>query len=243
MKIKRYKHARRNLNFYRHNFSFREPHQILMDGTFTRAALQYKINIKEQLPKYIGGDVQLLTTQCCIHEAESLGSAAYGAMLILKRFKPRMCGHKNSPVTAKECLLSMVGKDNSNRYFIATQDPELTKRVQHIAGVPLLYINFNAIVLEKPSINSTKAAEAIIDAKVKPSEQEKETIDKLKKAAGIEEPVKRKKRKRKGGPNPLSCKKKKVKHNPEDGRKTEGKRKRKRHKRVHIGGHVKQDST
>ncbi|XP_070555505.1 rRNA-processing protein UTP23 homolog [Ptychodera flava] len=240
MKIRRYKHARRYLSFYRNNFSFREPHQVLIDGTFCTAALKYKINIREQLPKYLDGEVQLLTTQCCIREAESIGQEAYGAMLILQRFQPRMCGHRNNPVAAADCFLSLVGKNNSNRYFIATQDPELTVKIHRIPGLPVLYINFNAIVLEKPSTKSTEIAEKNVSQKIKPSEQEKETIEKLKKAVGIEEEVKRKKRKRKGGPNPLSCKKKKVKLNPESSKATEGKRKRKRRKRVHVAEHVKE---
>ena len=59
MKVKRYKHCRKYLGFYRNNFNFREPHQVLVDGTFSQLALKNKINIKEQLPKYLGGDVQV----------------------------------------------------------------------------------------------------------------------------------------------------------------------------------------
>ena len=59
MKIKRYKHARKYLNFYRNIFHFREPHQILIDGTFTQMALKHKTDIKDQMPKYLGGEVQV----------------------------------------------------------------------------------------------------------------------------------------------------------------------------------------
>lgn len=40
MKIQRYKKAHKTLTFYKHNFGFREPFQILIDATFCQAALQ-----------------------------------------------------------------------------------------------------------------------------------------------------------------------------------------------------------
>lgn len=39
MKIKRYKKVNRRLNFYNNNFGFRQPYQLLIDGTFCLAAL------------------------------------------------------------------------------------------------------------------------------------------------------------------------------------------------------------
>lgn len=63
MKIKRQKQAKKTLSFYKYNFSFREPFQILIDGTFCQAALKNKIQIKEQMPKYLMGEVQLCTTK------------------------------------------------------------------------------------------------------------------------------------------------------------------------------------
>ena len=77
MKVKRYKHAKKVLSFYKTTFKIREPYQIIggyaavvetwrqtvitcvVDGTFCQAALKGKIQIKEQLPKYLGGRVQL----------------------------------------------------------------------------------------------------------------------------------------------------------------------------------------
>lgn len=39
MKIARYKRAQKTLSFYRNNFGFREPYQILIDATFCQTAL------------------------------------------------------------------------------------------------------------------------------------------------------------------------------------------------------------
>uniref|UniRef100_A0A670K0U7 UTP23 small subunit processome component n=1 Tax=Podarcis muralis TaxID=64176 RepID=A0A670K0U7_PODMU len=63
MKIKRQKHAKKNVGFYKHNFGFREPFQVLLDGTFCQAALRNKIQIREQLPGYLAGATQLCTTR------------------------------------------------------------------------------------------------------------------------------------------------------------------------------------
>lgn len=43
MKIRRYKKVNKNINFYVNNFGFRQPYQILIDGTFCYAALNVSI--------------------------------------------------------------------------------------------------------------------------------------------------------------------------------------------------------
>lgn len=63
MKIKRQKQAKKTISVYKNNFGFREPFQILVDGTFCQAALKNKIQIKEQMPKYFMGEVHLCTTK------------------------------------------------------------------------------------------------------------------------------------------------------------------------------------
>lgn len=39
MKIRRYKKVNKRLGFYINNFGFRQPYQLLIDGTFCYAAL------------------------------------------------------------------------------------------------------------------------------------------------------------------------------------------------------------
>lgn len=63
MKITRQKHAKKNLGFFRNNFGVREPYQILLDGTFCQAALRGRIQLREQLPRYLMGETQLCTTR------------------------------------------------------------------------------------------------------------------------------------------------------------------------------------
>lgn len=72
MKITRYKRVQRFLSFYKNNFDFHPPYQIILDGTFCQAALSNKVNISEQMPKYLNDEVKLLTTVCVINEVEKL---------------------------------------------------------------------------------------------------------------------------------------------------------------------------
>jgi U3 small nucleolar RNA-associated protein 23 len=68
MKVKRTKRAKRIMNFFHFNYQYNEPHNILVDGTFCQAALQSKINLREQLPKYLDTGVEIFTTKCVLEE-------------------------------------------------------------------------------------------------------------------------------------------------------------------------------
>lgn len=124
--------------------------------------LQMKVNIREQLPKYLG-EVKLLTTKCCILESEKLGSPLFGATLILKQFAVHKCGHDQEAKPAMKCLKSMLGTNNPGRYFIVTQDPDLREKCRKIPGTPILYLHHSAPVLEKPSNMSENFANETIE--------------------------------------------------------------------------------
>lgn len=242
MKIKRQKQAKKNISFYKYNFNFREPFQILVDGTFCQAALKNKIQIKEQMPKYLMGDVHLCTTICALKELESLGKELYGAKIILQRFQVRNCAHFKNPIPASECLLSMLEETNPHHYFVATQDHTLTAGLKQIPGVPLFYIILNTIVLDKPSQASLDHVQKVqLGELVSLSQQQ--SIRSLKEEQGVgQKDAERRgtKRKRKvSNPNPLSClkKKKKVTPTPPPKKTEEGqKKKRSRHKKRKTGG-------
>lgn len=74
MGIKRQKQVRKSLAFYKQNFGYSPPYYILVDGTFCRAALKQKINIREQLPKYLEAEINICTTQCTLDECEAFGN-------------------------------------------------------------------------------------------------------------------------------------------------------------------------
>ncbi|XP_037650002.1 rRNA-processing protein UTP23 homolog [Sebastes umbrosus] len=242
MGLKRQKQAKKTISFYKYNFSFREPFQILIDGTFCQAALKNKIQIKEQMPKYLMGEVQLCTTNCALKELETLGKELYGAKIILQRFQSRRCPHLKEPVPASECLLSMLGDTNPHHYFVATQDHALTAGLKKIPGVPLLYIVLNTMVLDKPCQTSLDHVKAVQLGELVSTAQQ-QSIRSLKEEQGIDQKDgerKGKKRKRKQShPNPLSCLKKKKKGGPTPPKKKteEGeKRKRSRNKKQRTEG-------
>ncbi|XP_066922333.1 rRNA-processing protein UTP23 homolog [Clytia hemisphaerica] len=240
MRIKRLKHCKKYVNFYKTTYGFREPYQILVDLTFCQYALTYKVNIKEQVPKYIEGESQLFTTSCILEEGKQLGKQLGGAVHICKQFKLRKCGHSKA-VPAQECILSMIGDTNDNHFFVASQDSELRDHLRTIPGVPLLRIHYNALVLEKPSKDSITEAQKIDSVKVSASGYEKERLDQLKKMKGLAEDVgveeQLKKPKKVKGVNPLAAKKKKAKNGGAFGKQTDPSKKRSR-KKTRIAQHV-----
>uniref|UniRef100_A0A0K8T081 rRNA-processing protein UTP23 homolog n=1 Tax=Lygus hesperus TaxID=30085 RepID=A0A0K8T081_LYGHE len=211
MRINRQKKVNRYLCFYANNFGFRKPYQILIDGTFCHTALKDKINLSDQMPNYLDGDVKLLTTPCAIIETEKLGPPVYGAMLILKQFAVHKCGH-TEPISAAACFRHMLGKKNKSRYMIATQDRELQSRVRMVRGTPLLFIHRKAPTLEPPSPLSVHAANTKQQQSVFLSDGERQNLKKAKEAIlGPQQPlILKRKNKKVGGPNPLSCKKKRT---------------------------------
>ncbi|KAK6022369.1 hypothetical protein OSTOST_11940 [Ostertagia ostertagi] len=202
MKVKRLKRAHRILTFFKYNYKISPPFRVLVDGTFTNAALANKINLREQLPKYLGGDVEIVTTKCVLAELESLGSPVYGALVIARQFEVDVCPHTPSRPAA-DCLAHLARRaaKGKTKYVIATNDDSLSEKLRTIAGTPILYIKYNAILLDRVSETSIAAVDDI-------HKSELESLKAIKAAVLGEQNVKKKKRKIKGA-NPLSCKKKK----------------------------------
>ena len=73
MKVKRHKHIKKTLAFYKNHFNISAPYNILIDGTFCKAALAWKLNVQDQLPKYFEAECKLFTTQCALAECEAFG--------------------------------------------------------------------------------------------------------------------------------------------------------------------------
>ena len=73
MKIKRKRTVQRVMTFYKANFGFNPPYNVLIDGTFCKAALAFQVNINEQLPKYLDAEVRMFTTACVKAECKALG--------------------------------------------------------------------------------------------------------------------------------------------------------------------------
>ncbi|KAG5892940.1 hypothetical protein JTB14_014995 [Gonioctena quinquepunctata] len=241
MKIKRYKKVNKHIGFFSNSYGFRQPYQVLVDGTFCLAALKNKINVADNIPRYLQSEIKLITTQCAIIEMENLGPKLNGALIILKMYRVHKCGHEGKPISGADCMLSMLGKSNDYHYILATQDRDLQSKVRNIPGVPLLYLHIKTPVLEEPSEASVKAAKDKISNMVN---HEKQHFKKLKEEYGIVENEEKPKKKKKRGPNPLSCKKKKKETGVEKlPTKKEGHAEveKKKRKRIKIPKHVKEE--
>ncbi|XP_011566258.3 rRNA-processing protein UTP23 homolog [Plutella xylostella] len=217
MKITRYKKVQKYLKFYYNNYGFRQPYQVLIDGTFCFAAFKEQVNIRDQLPKYLNGQAKLLTTRCIIIETEKVAKKTHGALTILKQFGIHECGHKE-PIPGNKCISTMISKGNEKHYIVASQDRDLQERLRKKAGVPILYLHNKSPTLEKPSKPSYDKVNPTIEANAPTfiSNTQNEMLKKMKKALGVEEEEKEQpkimpKKKKHKNPNPLSCKKKKKK--------------------------------
>lgn len=215
MKIRRHKHTKRVLKYYRANFSFdTKLFNVLIDGTFANEALNCKINIAEQLPKFFDvkeNKCKLWTTKCAIHETEILGKPTRGAMLILKQYQVAECKHKRNFVSSEKCFKNLISESGDTKYIVATQSESLKEIVRGVPGTPLMIISHNAINLEKPSEKTNNLVNKKLESKLVPKYDEMKAIRELKKKLKEQKPqVKRVHRKKKAKhPNPLSCKKKK----------------------------------
>ena len=73
MRIRRLKRASKRLSYYENCYNFRPPYQVVIDGTFSQCALKNKINLQEQMPKYLGKEIKMFSTACVITELDKLG--------------------------------------------------------------------------------------------------------------------------------------------------------------------------
>ncbi|ORX91375.1 hypothetical protein K493DRAFT_165059, partial [Basidiobolus meristosporus CBS 931.73] len=207
MKAKRQKQYKKCMQVYQNTFGFREPYQVIVDGDFCQAALDSRINLKEQVPKTLLGQAKPMYTTCGLAELREKGEDFLGTVIAMKRFEKRRCPHK-TPISSAECLSEIIGKDNQHNYCIATQNTQLRSSFRQIPGVPLLYLNRSVMILEPPSGKTLEKVAQVERAKTLPSAQELAFLNKANPTTQTKEPPKPKKKKAKA-PNPLSCKKKK----------------------------------
>ncbi|XP_011178428.1 rRNA-processing protein UTP23 homolog [Zeugodacus cucurbitae] len=205
MKISRFKKAHKTLSFFATNFEYREPYQILIDATFCQLALQNKVIIEEQIKKYFQSTIKLITTQCVILEAESLGSPLAGATMIVKQFHVHKCGHEGAPVPASQCIKSMT---KGGRYIVASQDRSLQTSLRKVPGRILLYLHKATPVLEEPS----EASKKYVSKKYQKSltsglENHVENLKQIQILQNEKMDNRIKQRRGPKNPNPLSCKK------------------------------------
>ncbi|KAI9183897.1 hypothetical protein H9P43_002949 [Blastocladiella emersonii ATCC 22665] len=232
MKVKRQKTCRRLMQLYCSSFNFREPYQLVADGTFVNVALKFRIDIRTLIPTTLAAEVKVFTTPCVINELRQLGEEYMGAVLASKRFESRRCGHAHG-TSAHECLRDLIGTDNPHHLMVGTQDKALRAHLRTVPGTPLMYLSSSVLVLEPHSAETLAHVETAEKVKTGPSEIERKrlahmmtvTSDTAAGAAGVDvsRPAMPARRKAKG-PNPLAVQKKKKQPTPPAPTKAAGKK-------------------
>ena len=149
MRVTRIKKTKRLLQFYKKTFAFREPYQVVVDGEFAQCLIRYKIMLKIQLGKLLGGaQVKLMTTPCILHELKSKGDEYFGAYIASKRYESiHNCKHQ-PPIAPAECLLELLQDTNKHHYMIAAQDEALLRRIRELAGIPSFHIHRGVLIMD-----------------------------------------------------------------------------------------------
>lgn len=151
MRVKKQKQNRKTVRFYKACFAFREPYKALCDGTFIHHMLESRLGtVNEALSGLLGGHVKVFVTRCVIEELKKLGESFSGTVLATRRLTTARCNHE-SLKSAAECLEAMVGADNPEHFFVATQDGGLRKKFRQVPGVPVVFVQKNCLLLEPPS--------------------------------------------------------------------------------------------
>eukprot|EP00210_Caulerpa_lentillifera_P001596 g1534.t1 len=172
--------------------------------------------------------LRLFSTPCVINELRALGDAFSESVSMTEHLSQHQCGHRNC-ISAADCLLSCIGKENTDHWWIATQDRMLREALNQIPGVPCLFLTYNGVFVETPSEISKKAIWKAQTLSLDLAEWERSTdalkdLEKLSK----EHRASKFRRKRAKGPNPLSCLPKRISRSSLNDAKPSEKRKRQR---------------
>jgi len=177
--------VRKYLRFYKLVYGLdgaRGGYALIIDGNFIFACLKVKIDIKERMMKLLqGADVRLFVTKSILSELQAIGAKGQAAYEYAKRSCELINDDHLAGETASQKLIKFLqqqhrdwlaaptsGSSNGNRgsvrrYLVASQDKELRVSLGSIPGVPLIYLNMVAIVLEPPS-NASKEFNKEIEA-------------------------------------------------------------------------------
>ncbi|KAJ7280503.1 hypothetical protein O6H91_Y371600 [Diphasiastrum complanatum] len=177
MKVLKQKRFRKTVRFYKACFAFREPFKVLCDGNFLHFTLSQRLgSLQDALPSLLGAATKAFVTRCIIAELKQLGESFSGTLLAARRLEIAKCNHEPFK-SASDCLGAMVGDNNPEHFFIATQDAELRKRFCKVYGVALIFAKKNSLFLEPPSEWQQKFSRLSEAERMHVKEQELKIID------------------------------------------------------------------
>ncbi|KAJ9558532.1 hypothetical protein OSB04_013146 [Centaurea solstitialis] len=189
MRLKKQKRHRRSVRFYTTCFGFRSPFKVLCDGTFIHHLLVNRITpANTALSNILGAPVKMFTTRCVLAELKSLGEGYTDSLNVARDLMPARCDHEKRK-SAVACLAEVIGEDNSEHFFVASQDADQRKKFQEIPAVPVIFGLRNALFLEPPSQSQQQFAKVAEDQRSHMNELEfKMLVNKKKRSLATEEP-------------------------------------------------------
>mmetsp|Transcript_10429 Transcript_10429/g.36409 ORF Transcript_10429/g.36409 Transcript_10429/m.36409 type:complete len:309 (-) Transcript_10429:65-991(-) len=183
MRILRQKQHRKILRFYRMMYNVSPPFKVLLDGNFIHIGLRTSAEIKRLLPSLLQERpdvVRLFVTPCILNELRSLGAEFGDTLAEARTFRVARCGHGDDPVSAAECIASLIGTKNKEHFFVASQDGLLRSRLRAVAGTPIILLSQSVLVLEQPSDASKGLVEKNEIAKIEMSGAQRKALAALK---------------------------------------------------------------
>ncbi|KAK1257077.1 hypothetical protein QJS04_geneDACA019252 [Acorus gramineus] len=174
MRVGRQKRQRKTVRFYTACFGFREPFKILLDGTFVHHLILHALlPLDRPLSSLLSSRrVTLFTTTCVCKELKSLGHAHVQTLRSCERLKTARCDHQDHRVDGSSCIASIVGQDNPEHFFVATQDSDLRKLLREIPGVPVIFGLKKSLFLEQPSENQRQFVKSAEESRMHMTESE-----------------------------------------------------------------------
>ena len=208
--------------YFRVNFNFHEPYEVILDGNFTKLLVERNPPFLKRLEQILNGKVFPKVTDCVLNELQILGDQFKYVLAEAKKQQIIRCRHifGTSP---RQCISDLIGPDNSKKYMVCSQDIELRRVVRELMNVPIFYFGPDQrITMEDVNKRNKEVLKEQTKDKLKPQEYEYKHI----KAQKEEEDKESKERlqremlkvageqglklpgKKARAPNPLSMKKK-----------------------------------
>ncbi|CAI8585866.1 unnamed protein product [Vicia faba] len=172
MKIKKQSRHRKTLTFFTACFGFHKPYKVLCDGTFVHHLIGNRLTPADTaLASILSSTVKLYTTRCVLAELKRLGKWYSEALAAAQNLIVARCEHEKC-VRGDLCIMEVVGENNSEHFFVASQDADIRKKLQEIPGVPLIYGLRNALFLESPSAFQKEYVKTLEDRRMHMTDME-----------------------------------------------------------------------
>ncbi|KAL6279434.1 hypothetical protein ACE6H2_016315 [Prunus campanulata] len=155
MRVKKQRRHRKIVRFYTACYGLRQPYKVLCDVNFVHHLVVNRITPADKaLSNILGAPVMLFTTKCAISELKKQDlrhvPSHSQALEAAESLISARCNHERA-MSADDCIMDIIGQNNPEHFFVATQHADLREKILKIPGVPAIYALRTALFLEAPS--------------------------------------------------------------------------------------------